>query len=131
MSCLHVCPSCERHVRSEEKECPFCATALPDDFGVCGEPRAVGRPLTRAAFILMSATALTACGKSASPGPGGPGGGAEIYGPPPVEVRPDASANTQNQPPTVQPEAVTVYGPPPVADSATAPSEPKPVPKKK
>ena len=123
MSCLHVCPSCERHVRSIEKACPFCEATLPDDFGVCGEPRAMGRPLTRAAFILMSATALTACGKST-----GMGGGAEIYGPPPVDVRPDASAKTQTQPnpPDPQPEPVAVYGPAPVADAG-----PVPMPQKK
>lgn len=94
---------------------------MPEDFGLCGEPRATGRPLTRAAFILMSATALTACGKSA--GPSGPGGGAEIYGPPPVDVRPDASAKTQNQPPQPIPEgaAVSVYGPAPVADAGAVP----------
>lgn len=120
MSCLHVCPSCERHVRSVETTCPFCDVTLPDDFGTCGEPRATGRPLTRAAFILMSATALTACGKST----GGAGGGAEIYGPPPVDVRPDAGAKMQNQPPTPQGEPVSVYGPAPVAD-AGAPPEPK------
>jgi hypothetical protein len=116
MSCLHVCPSCERHIRSVETSCPFCDVALPEDFGVCDEPRATGRPLTRAAFILMSATALTACGKSTGPGTG-PGGGAEIYGPPPVDVRPDAG------PPQEMP--VTVYGPAPVADGGAVPLEPK------
>jgi hypothetical protein len=126
MSCLHLCPACERHVRSVETTCPFCDATLPEDFGVCAEPRATGRPLTRAAFILMSATALTACGKSAGPGVG-PGGGAEIYGPPPVDVRPDASATTQNQPPppTPQPEPVAVYGPAPVADPVPAPPNQK------
>ena len=51
MSCLHVCPSCARHVRSIETTCPFCDETLPGDFGVCGEPRASGRPLSRAAFL--------------------------------------------------------------------------------
>lgn len=74
--------------------------------------------MTRAAFILVSATALTACGKSP-----GAGGGAEIYGPPPVDVRADASANTQNQPPPSMSEApVTVYGPPPIADAGGPPT---------
>jgi hypothetical protein len=117
MSCLHVCPSCGRHVRSSETTCPFCDVALPDDFGVCGEPRATGRPLTRAAFILMSATALTACGKSAAPGGGEtPGGGAEIYGPPPVVVQPDAGTSVREMP-------VSVYGPAPVADAGAVPPE--------
>lgn len=129
MSCLHVCPSCERHVRSVETICPFCDATLPDDFGVCGEPRGTGRPLTRAAFILMSATALTACGKTAGPG-AGPGGGAEIYGPPPVDVRPDASATNENQP-VPRPEAVAVYGPAPVADAGDPMVVPAPTPKKK
>ena len=131
MSCLHVCPSCERHVRSVETICPFCDATLPDDFGVCGELCGIGRPLTRAAFILMSATALTACGKTAGPG-AGPGGGAEIYGPPPVDVRPDASASPQNEP-VPQGEPVSVYGPAPTADPP-APSvvpAPTPAPKKK
>ena len=118
MSCLHVCPSCARHVRSEETTCPFCDASLPEDFRVCGEPRATGRPLTRAAFLLMSATALTACGKTT-----GAGGGADIYGPPPVDVRPDASAKTQNEPPPPTPheQPVAVYGPAPVADAGGAP----------
>jgi hypothetical protein len=114
-----VCPSCERHVRSVETTCPFCDLTFSEDFGVCGEPRITGRPLTRAAFILMSATALTACGKSA-----------EIGGQPPVDVR-DAGPNTQNQgggTPTELP--TTVYGPAPVADAGAVPV-PTPAPEKK
>jgi hypothetical protein len=112
--CLHVCPSCARHVRSIETTCPFCEEALPDDFGVCGEPRAAGRPLTRAAFLLMSATALTACGKSP-----GAGGGADIYGPPPVDARPDSGTTTAPEP---VPQPVAVYGPAPVAGDASPPT---------
>ena len=112
MSCLHVCPACARHVRSIETTCPFCDETLPDDFGVCGEPRASGRPLSRAAFLLMSATALTACGKTT-----GAGGGADIYGPPPVDVRADAGdAGMKAMNPEPIPEPVAVYGPAPVAD---------------
>lgn len=118
MSCLHVCPSCGRHVRSTETTCPFCDVALPDDFSVCGEPRAVGRALTRAAFLLMSATALTACGKSTSGGAGA-GSGADIYGPPPVDVRSDAAAWNARDADSVK--AVTVYGPAPIADAGPEP----------
>ena len=121
MTCLHVCPSCTRHVRSTETTCPFCDAVLPEDFGVCGEPRAKGRPLTRAAFVLMSATALTACGKTAGPSNAGPG----------VDVHPDAGANMQNQmDASVREMPLTVYGPPPTSDAGAVPI-PKPVPQKK
>ncbi len=85
MACLHVCPSCARHVRSEERTCPFCATALPDDFSVC-VPRSASttaRPLTRAALLFVTATAIGGCEKK----PNDPNANnVEIYGPAPVNV---------------------------------------------
>lgn len=118
MSCLHLCPSCARHIRAEETSCPFCATVLPDDFGVCTEPRAAaGRPLTRAALVLMTATAITACGKSGSSDPTSPGSGVDIYGPAPV-------ADAGRAEPAPLP--VAVYGPPPIADAGVEPTPPAP-----
>lgn len=119
MSCLHVCPSCARHVRSDETSCPFCERLLPEDFAVCGPARATDRPLTRAALVLMSATALTACGKTST---SSPGSGVDIYGPAPVDVRADSGATEAQMP-------VAVYGPPPM-DPPDAVADPQMEPKK-
>lgn len=109
MSCLHLCPSCGRHVRKEETSCPFCATALPDDFAECTGPRvsALARPLTRAALVLAGATAIGACGKSKATDPATP----------PATTTADAGWGA---------EPVAVYGPPPMFDEdASPPDEPK------
>lgn len=120
--CMHPCPSCARHVRSYETACPFCEArlpgecTLPDDVGA--EPRSPGgRPLTRAALVLMGATAITACGKSGANDPAAHGSAVDIYGPAPV-----ADAGLAEPPPL----PVAVYGPPPIADAAVDPSEPPP-----
>ncbi len=121
MSCLHLCPHCARHVKKEETTCPFCASVLPADFGVCTEARApAGRPLTRAALVLLGATAIGACGKSGANDPASPGSGVDIYGPAPVA---DAGGAAP------EPLPVAVYGPPPMFDAGEP--EPGPPPRKK
>ena len=84
-SCLHPCPSCDRHVRSSEPSCPFCETTLP---GKCELPHSapVGRVASRAVLSFFAATAaLTACGKSQQKAiedqPT-----VTVYGPPPVAI---------------------------------------------
>ena len=96
MDCLHVCPACERHVRASERACPFCASTLPDDFSVCvprGGGGNVSKPLTRAALLFVTATAIGGCEKK----PNDPNANnVEIYGPAPVNVQdagPDAAAS--------------------------------------
>jgi hypothetical protein len=64
MSDLRPCPRCRRHVRIDERACPFCAAALAP-----GAPPVlpVGR-LTRAAvFSAGAALAGAACGGKSAP----------------------------------------------------------------
>src|SRR5262245_56280946 len=90
-ACLHRCPSCARHVRANERACPFCDAALPEDFGVCSGPGDLARPLSRAALLFVSAAALAGCGKRGGD-PGSPGSGVDIYGPAPIDARDAAPA---------------------------------------
>lgn len=86
MSCLHPCPSCERHVRSSEKTCPFCDAALA---GTCERPHAspVGHVANRAVLAFVAATTIVACGKSTKSAEEQPP--MTVYGPPPMDI--DAS----------------------------------------
>jgi hypothetical protein len=63
--CLHACPSCSRHVRTTESACPFCGEPLGEQFAAaCPRRQLSGRPLSRAALIFASATAVAGCGKT-------------------------------------------------------------------
>jgi hypothetical protein len=92
---FQACPSCARHIKSEEALCPFCGSATPEGFGAIARPKGPA-PLSRAAILFMSATAVTgvsaatACSSSSS-GTGtttdagtDTGGPVAAYGPPPV-----------------------------------------------
>jgi hypothetical protein len=65
---LLACPACARHVRVSETGCPFCGSALPDEFGGAAAPRKPTARLSRAALYAFGATSLTlasvACGSS-------------------------------------------------------------------
>jgi hypothetical protein len=91
VSCLHLCPFCARHIKSVERACPFCTSDLPEDFHRCTPPStgAVGKPLTRAALLFVSAAALGGCEKKGG-NPNDPGNLVEVYGPAPVNVQSDA-----------------------------------------
>lgn len=76
MSQLHVCGSCSRHVRVEERACPFCAAALslsprsiPPRRAVAGSHRAA---LMFGASVVVAA--LTGCGAGTSSADQGNGG---------------------------------------------------------
>jgi hypothetical protein len=56
---LVPCPSCARHVRTDEGACPFCASPLPDDLAARAVP-AAPRRLSRAAAFVFGATITTA-----------------------------------------------------------------------
>lgn len=57
MASLVVCPSCARHVRSNETQCPFCAVALS-----LSEPEIAGPLRSRAAIAAFAAaSALAGC----------------------------------------------------------------------
>ncbi len=60
-SALVPCPACDRHVRSSEAACPFCAAELPGDLARRAVPAANYR-MGRAAALAFGATlTLTAC----------------------------------------------------------------------
>jgi hypothetical protein len=61
MTFLTPCPHCERHVRSSESACPFCAAPL--ELSSPTPPVLPQKRLTRAAtFAFGAALAVTACG---------------------------------------------------------------------
>jgi hypothetical protein len=68
---LAACPSCARHVRVDERRCPFCAAGLPASFGQAPVVAAPAGRLSRAALYAVSMGALSlsaaqACGGSPS-----------------------------------------------------------------
>jgi hypothetical protein len=91
---LQPCPSCARHIKTEESLCPFCGQATPQGFSGLVRPRGPA-PLSRAAVLFMSATAVTglaaplACSSTSSGGGGNEvdsghvdsGGPVAAYGP--------------------------------------------------
>jgi hypothetical protein len=64
MTDLAPCPSCRRHVRIDERACPFCAAALPEL-----APRTIARGgrLSRAAVFAGASLLTAACGGKAQP----------------------------------------------------------------
>ena len=99
---LVPCPSCERHIRSDETACPFCTQ--PVAFCTSGRCAENGeRALSRAAVLVLGATALAACGKR--------DGGATVtlYGAAPVDA--DAAV------PMIEPSAIMDAGVTPVSSS--------------
>jgi hypothetical protein len=116
---LVACAGCARHVKSDERACPFCGHDLT---GI--EPRPLAplpSELTRAAALFLGATALTGCGKEPAPPPPPPVQeqmAVPAYGPPmpaPTLAQPVADA----APPPIDagakpaPNAVPAYGVPP------------------
>src|SRR5690349_16387146 len=56
------CPSCSRHVRTNEPSCPFCKVVLPESLADAVVPGTTPR-LSRAAAIAFTASlAVTGCG---------------------------------------------------------------------
>ena len=121
-ACLFPCPGCARHIRTDERACPFCGAATPEGFGACAKPALTGPVLSRAAVLFMGATAVAACsGTVAAPGGGGDSGSSgdspssadsmpvALYGPGPVR---DANVDS--------PGPVPAYGPGPIRDSGVA-----------
>jgi hypothetical protein len=126
-STFQACPTCTRHIKVEEATCPFCGGATPEGFGAAAKPRGPA-PLSRAAILFMSATAVTgvsaatACSSSSSStgvsDAGAKDSGNEdtglvaAYGPAPVQ---DSGQMDTGGP-------VAAYGPGPVLDSGTVDS---------
>ncbi len=80
---FQACPACARHIKVEEGACPFCGARTPEGFANVVRPR-VAAPLSRAAILFVSATAVTGaalatgCGSSSDAGP------VVLYGPAPI-----------------------------------------------
>ncbi len=119
---LAPCPGCARHVRVDERACPFCASQL--DLSGVPAPRPVPGRLSRAALFALGA-ALTAGGidgcatQSAAYGApaADPSTGNEVEATPPPsdddddEGEPDAG--TQTAPPQDPNTMAPAYGAPP------------------
>ncbi len=69
MARLAPCPSCTRHVKVGSAACPFCGGRVPVDVPL-RVFASTGRPLTRAAILFASATAVSACSSSSTPANG-------------------------------------------------------------
>lgn len=118
MTQLAPCPDCKRHARVADPVCPFCGSpALRTPVPL---PRRIGR-LTRAAVYFAGAMSLASCS-----GEDDNGGGADIYGGPPVEEPEPVAVDPAPEPIQVQPD------PPPepiqVQPDPPPPPEPQPEP---
>lgn len=58
---LVACPSCHRHIRTTEAQCPFCAAAIAADLAARAIPSATSR-MSRAAAFLFGASIALGCG---------------------------------------------------------------------
>jgi hypothetical protein len=69
---LVPCPSCARHVRSAEPNCPFCSAELPANLAAGAVPAATTRLNRMAAFTFATTVALalgtTGCGGNVDDG---------------------------------------------------------------
>jgi hypothetical protein len=65
---LVPCPGCDRHVRTTDAACPFCAARLPADLARRAVPSAPQRLGRAAAFAFGASLAVTACGSQVTTG---------------------------------------------------------------
>ena len=64
---MRPCPSCGRHVKTTEGQCPFCSAAMPEGFEQFAYPT-LNKRLGRAAIAAFGASlALAGCGNSTMP----------------------------------------------------------------
>ena len=122
LSTLTPCPSCVRHVRTTEKSCPFCMSALPV-FALPDAKEPTERLSRAAALAFAASVAITGCTSSNKNAPK-------------PEVLPSKDAGTETGPDMNQ-APVPVYGapaipvPPPsaVPPPKATPDGGRPVPK--
>jgi hypothetical protein len=57
---LHACPVCARHVRADEKRCPFCRVVLPECFGAAASLAPPLSGLTRGQRYRFNARSIAA-----------------------------------------------------------------------
>jgi hypothetical protein len=77
---LLACPACARHVRADERACPFCGHELPPGFSEAPAAPSPTVRLSRAALYAvgvgaLSLTAAQGCGGTVAGGKGDGGGG--------------------------------------------------------
>ena len=123
---LAACPSCARHVRTDERRCPFCEAALPPSLRSTPAVETPAVRLSRAALYAVGVGALSlssaqGCGSTAMPPYGAP--------PPPVDSGtgsggdaatedtgtagpPDGSSEAASFPDAASPEASSLDGAP-------------------
>jgi hypothetical protein len=56
---LVECPGCARHIRGDERACPFCNVAVPPC--TCRSTETGERALSRAAVLFLGAAAVAGC----------------------------------------------------------------------
>ena len=56
---LAPCPACSRHIRTTERTCPFCASAIPESITESALPGASSRLSRAAAFAFTASLAVT------------------------------------------------------------------------
>lgn len=119
MERLHPCPACARHVRSNERTCPFCDATLPPAPALTGAPS--GR-LGRAALFAFRTTTVVALGALSACGDD------RTQEPPPIQTPPEETiAQPYGAPPTPQPEPPPLPEPPPPDPLPQSPPEPDPI----
>lgn len=116
MSCLAPCPTCNRHVATDETTCPFCSAALPDSFR-CQPPRRPRGRLSRAG-LLAAGAALIGVGQACA---------GSAYG---TSAPYDAGADTSTIDGSSDSSAVALYGAAPAALEQAPPDNPPTPPAK-
>ena len=107
---LHLCPSCARHVRTNESSCPFCATALEASSDAPKNVAPLARGLTRAAILFAGATTIAGCGGETSGSSGASSSGASSSGSSGATSSSGASSSSSSG----ATSTVAVYGPAPI-----------------
>lgn len=74
---LAPCPSCARHVKTSEKSCPFCKSALPESLADSAIPGATHRLGRAAAFAFTASLTVAGCSAGIAPVGGDGGSGDE------------------------------------------------------
>lgn len=119
---LRECPGCQRHVKSAETACPFCATSLTATVPATTGPLP---RLGRAALLAIGASAATAACEATPPATsGGPSTEVRDAAPPPAPEPTNVVAPAYGAPPPTATEPTpppqppnpprTIYGGPPV-----------------
>ena len=90
MDLLVSCTNCSRHVKCRETSCPFCGTSLRSASAL--------RSLSRAALLVVGATALAGCPEDA-------GSMRALYGAPPMPPIEAGTTVTVTPPDAAAPDA--------------------------